>query len=119
MRTLGWLIALFVNCAVIAAFSPSVLEGDYVAFSVSALFASIGALLVLVRVKCLPTWGCAAMKLLCWAVPILTFIASLDSGVISGLEVYSLIFAGLLGWGSWRAFLLFDPSLTSRSSGTR
>ena len=119
MRTLGWLIALLVNCAVIAAFAPSMFEGDIVGFVVSALFAAIGVLLVAARVKRLPSWGHAAMKLLCWAVPVLALVASLDYGMVSGQEVYSLIFAVLLGWGSWRAFLLFDPSLTRRSSGTR
>ncbi|MBI5007585.1 MAG: hypothetical protein HZB95_10765 [Nitrosomonadales bacterium] len=119
MRTLGWLIALLVNCAVIAAFAPSMFEGDIVGFVVSALFAAIGVLLVAARVKRLPSWGHVAMKLLCWAVPVLALAASLDYGMVSGQEVYSLIFAVLLGWGSWRAFLLFDPSLTRRSSGTR
>ena len=118
MRTLGWFIALLVNCGVITTFAPSMFEGDIVGFVVSALFASIGVLLVAARVKRLPSWGHVAMKFLCWAVPILALAASLDYGMVSGLEVYSLIFAVLLGWGSWRAFLLFDPSLTLRSSGT-
>lgn len=119
MPTLGWLIALLVNCGVLAAFAPSMFEGDIVGFVVSALFAAICVLLVAARVKRLPSWGHVTMKILCWAVPVLALAASLDYGMVSGQEVYSLIFAVLLGWGSWRAFLLFDPSLTRRSSGTR
>ena len=118
MRTLGWLIALLVNFGVIAAFVPSMFDGDIVGFAVSALFAAIGALLVAARVKHLPSWGYTAMKLLCWAVPVFWLAGSLDYGMISGQEFYSLIFAVLLGWGSWRAFLLFAPSLTLRSRGT-
>lgn len=117
MRTFVWLIALLVNSAVIAAFSNSMLAGDIVGFIVSALFVAIGVLLVAARVERLPSWGHAAMKLLCWAVPVLSLVASFDYGMVSGQEVYSLIFAVLLGWGSWRTFLLFDPTLNLRSSG--
>ena len=109
MRTLGWLIALLANFGVIAAFSPSMFEGDIVGFVASALFAAICVLLIAVRVQRLPSWGHTAMKLLCWAVPVLALAGSLDYGRISGLEAYSLIFAVLLGWGSWRAFLLYAP----------
>jgi hypothetical protein len=49
------------------------------------------------------------MLLLCLAVPFLAFVGSLDLGTISGQEVISLILAVLLGFGSWRAFLLFAP----------
>lgn len=118
MRTLGWLIVLLVNCGVLAAFAPSMFEGDIMGFIVSALFAAIVVFLVAARVKRLPSWGNVVMKFFCWAVPVLALAGSLDYGMFSGQEVYSLIFAVLLGWGSWRAFLLFDPSLTPRSSGT-
>lgn len=109
MRTLGWLIALLVNCGVVFAFSPSMFEGEIIGFVVSALFTAICALLILARVQHLPSWGHAAMKLLCLAVPVLWLAGSLDYGMISGLEFYSLIFAVLLGWGSWRALLLCAP----------
>ena len=109
MRTLGWLIALLVNFGVIATFAPSMFDGDIVGFVVSVLFAAICILLVVARVQRLPSWGRTAMKLLCWAVPVLALVGSLDLGRISGLEFYSLIFAVLVGWGSWRAFLLYTP----------
>jgi Ca2+/Na+ antiporter len=109
MRTLGWIIALLVNLGVIAAFAPSMFYGDIVGFVVSALFAAICTLLVVARVQHLPSWGHTAMKLLCWAAPVLWLAGSLDYGMISGQEFYSLIFAVLLGWGSWRAFLLYAP----------
>lgn len=109
MRTLGWLIALLVNCSVLAAFVPSAFDGDVIAFAVSALFFAIGALLVAARVAHLPYWGYSAMKVLCLTVPISGFVGSLDSGRISGLEFYSLVFAVLFASGVWRAFLLYCP----------
>jgi len=119
MRTLGWLIALLVNFGVIAAFAPRMFYGDVVGFVVSTLFAAICALLVVARVQHLPSWAHTAMKLLCWAVPVLWLAGSLDKGMISGQEMYSIIFAVFLGWGSWRAFLLYSPRSTLRISGTR
>jgi hypothetical protein len=109
MRTLGWLIALLVNFGVIAAFAPSMFEGEFIGFVASALFVAVCVLLVVARVQRLPSWGHIAMKLLCWAVPVFALAGSLDYGRVSGLEFFSLIFAALLGWGSWRAFLLYAP----------
>ena len=109
MRTLGWLIALLVNFGVISAFAPGMFQGEFFSFIASVLFAAVCALLVVARVQRLPSWGHTVMKLLCWAVPFLALAGSLDYGMVSGLEVYSLIFAVLLGWGSWRAFLLYAP----------
>ena len=57
MRTLVWLIVLFANCGVFAAFAPSMFEGDIVGFVASILFAAIGVLLVAARIKRLPSWG--------------------------------------------------------------
>lgn len=109
MRTLGWLIALLVNCGAFAAFVPSALGGDVIAFAVSALFFAIGALLIAARVAHVPSWGYSAMKVLCLTVPFAGFVGSLDLGRISGLEFYSLVFAALFAWGMWRAFLLYCP----------
>ena len=113
MHTLSWLIVLLVNFGVIAAFAPSMADGDLVGTSVSALFAAISALLVAARFRHLPTWGHTAMKLLCWAIPVLALAGSLDYGIVSGQEILSLIVAALIGWGSWRAFLLFAPKANS------
>ena len=109
MRTLGWLIALLVNLFVVAAFAPSMLEGDIVGFVASALFATISALLIATRDQRLPSWGHTAMKVLCCAVPVLALAGALDYGRVSGLEMLSLIFAVLVGLGSRRALLLFAP----------
>ena len=109
MRTLGWLIALLVNCSVLAAFVPSAFNGDVIAFAVSAWFIAIGALLVTARIAHVPYWGYSAMRVLCFTVPIAGFVGSLDSGRISGLEFYSLVFAVLFAWGVWKAFLLYCP----------
>lgn len=109
MRTLSWLIALLTNLGVIVAFTPSAFEGDIVGIGASALFLAIGAFLVAARLGHPPAWSHKAMLLLCLAVPVLAFVGSLDLGIISGQEVISLIVAVLLGFGSWRAFLLFAP----------
>ena len=109
MRTLGWLIALLLNFGVVAAFAPSMFDGDIVGFVVSALFAAICVLLIAARIQHLPSWGHTAMKVLCCAVPVLGLAGSLDYGTVSGLEMISLVFALLVGLGSWRAFLLFAP----------
>jgi len=106
MRTLSWVIALLVSFSVIAAFLPSAFNGDIVGFSVSSLFTAIGALLVAARIKRLPSWGHATMKFLCWSVPVLALAGSLDYGIVSGQELFSLMLAVLFGWGIWHAFLL-------------
>jgi hypothetical protein len=109
MRTLSWLIALLANLGVIAGFVPSAIEGDIVGISASALFLVIGVLLVAARLDHPPAWGHKAMLSLCLAVPVLAFVGSLDLGIISGQEFVSIVVAVLLGFGSWRAFLLFAP----------
>lgn len=109
MRTLGWLIALLVNFGVIGAFAPTAFVGDVVSLFVSSLFAATGTLLIAARVGRLPFWSHIAMKLLCLAIPVSALLGSLDYGIISRQEFLSIIAAMLLGWGTWRAFLLFAP----------
>lgn len=109
MRTIGWLIALLLNGAVVAAFVPSAVTGDIGGLFGSALFAAICALLIAARIQRLPSWAYTAMKVLCCAVPVLGLAGALDYGRVSGLEILSLIFAVLVGLGSWHAFLLFAP----------
>lgn len=109
MQTLCWLIALLANLGVIAAFASSAFEGHIVGISASALFLVIAALLVAARLGHPPAWGHKVMLSLCLAVPVLAFVGSLDLGIISGQEFVSIVVAVLLGFGSWRAYLLFAP----------
>ena len=115
MKTLIWLLALFINLVVAMAFVPSVFEGDIPAQSrvvgavIGLLFLAICGFLVAGRIHRLPVWGRSGMKLLCSAIPISWLLGSLDHGMVSGLEFLSLVFAVFLGLGSWRAFLLFAP----------
>ncbi|MBI5790581.1 MAG: hypothetical protein HZA63_03805 [Rhodocyclales bacterium] len=115
MKTLVWSLVLLINLAVAIAFTPSVFEGDIPAQSraigivIGLLFLAICGFLIAARICRLPPWGRLGMKLLCSAIPLSWLLGSLDHGMISGLEFLSLIFAASLGWGSWRAFLLFPP----------
>lgn len=114
MRTLIWVIALLVSFGVIAAFTPSMLNGDIVGFAVSSLFTAIGTLLVAARIKRLPSWGHATMKRLCWSVPVLALVGSLDYGIVSGQELFSLILAVLFGWVYGMHFSLPSPNPVER-----
>lgn len=115
MKTLVWSFVLLINLGVVLAFAPSVLEGDAptesraVGVVVALLFLAICSLLIAARLNRLPSWGHSGMKLLCAAIPFLWLLGSLDHGMVSGLEFFSLVFAALLGWGSWRAFVFFPP----------
>ena len=115
MKTLVWSFVLLINLGVVLAFAPSVLEGDAptesraVGVVVALLFLTICGLLISARLNRLPSWGSSGMKLLCAAIPLLWLLGSLDHGMVSGLEFLSLVFAALLGWGSWRAFMFFPP----------
>lgn len=123
MKSLIWLFALIINLVGAMAFVPSVFEADIPAHS-RAIGAVIGLLLFMIcgflvaeRIHRLPVWGHSGMKLLCSTIPVSWLLGSLDHGMISGLEFISLILAAFLGWGSWRAFLLFaprpDPSIST------
>ena len=46
-----------------------------------------------------------AAKFICAAVPAIVFVGSLDGGRISGQEIYAIIFAALIGWLNWAAFI--------------
>lgn len=115
MKTLVWLLALILNLVVATAFVPSVFEGGIPAQSraigavIGLLFLAVCGFLIAARIHRLPVWGRSGMKLLCSAIPLSWLLGSLDHGMISGLEFLSLIFVAFLGWGSWRAFLLFPP----------
>jgi hypothetical protein len=114
MRTLIWSLVLLVNLAIAVAFAPSVFEPDlpaqsrFIAALVGMLFSTVFGFLIAARHFSLPIWGRSMMKLLCSAIPLSFLLGSLDSDKISGQESISLIFAALLGWGTWRAFLNFS-----------
>ena len=113
MRTTGWLIALVLNCAAIALFAPGLFEvgapaqGRVIGGGIAALFLAVTVLLVLARFSHLPSWGPQVMRYLCASIPVLWAIGSLDHGILSGLELLSVVFISLFAWGTWRAFKLF------------
>jgi hypothetical protein len=113
MRTLGWLIILLLNLGIATTFAPLVFDGEApvqsrtVGAMVTLLFFCISSLLIAARFHRSPSWAHPAMKILCWAVPVLWLLGSLDYGMVSGLEFLSLIFAAAIAWASWRAFLFF------------
>jgi hypothetical protein len=113
MRTAGWLIALVLNCAVIAIFVPALFEvgapaqGRIVSGGIVALFLAVVFLLVAARFSRLPSWGTQVMRYLCASIPVVWAIGSLDYGMLSGLEWLSVVFIALFAWGTWRAFKLF------------
>lgn len=115
MRTVGWLVALLLNCAVVVAFAPSVFEVDApakaraISAGATLVFLSIAVLLALARLARLPSWGSQAMLYLCISVPVLWLLGSLDHGILSGQEVLSVLLISLFAWGTWRAFSLFPP----------
>ena len=113
MRTTGWLIALVLNCAVIAICAPAIFEvgapaqGRIVGGGIAALFLAVAYLLVAARFSRLPSWGPQVMRYLCASIPVVWVIGSLDHGILSGLELLSVVFISLFAWGTWRAFKLF------------
>jgi hypothetical protein len=115
MKTFVWSLVLLGNLAVALAFASLVFKGDITSESsimgiiFGLLFFAICGMLIAARINCVPPWGRLGMKLLCSAVPLSWLLGSLDSGMISGLELISLIFPAFFGWASWRAFLLFAP----------
>lgn len=115
MKSILWLLALLINLGVAMAFVPAAFESGIPAHSralgavIGSLFLALCCFLVAGRMDRLPVWGRSGIKVLCAAIPSSWAIGSLDHGTISGLEFLSLFFAVFLGWGSWRAFLLFPP----------
>lgn len=124
MRTLGWLVALILNAALGLLPVALVLEselppGDRLAAGLAAaLVFGVVLFLVLARVGRLPSWGVPSMRWLCLSYAILWLLGSLDNGILSGQELWSLVLVSLLAWGTWKAFLLFAVrGLTSHSNG--
>ncbi len=121
MRTVGWLIALILNCSVIAVFSTSFFEigapaqERLLGGGIATLFLAVAVLLVLARFSRLPSWGPQVMRYLCASIPVLWAISSLDHGILSGLEFLSVVLIALFAWGTWRVFQLFPPRAQSHS----
>jgi hypothetical protein len=110
LRTIAWLIAVFVNASVAAAFAFSALEigtepkDRIIGLAVAALFTAVVTLLVSARVEAMPSWGPGAMRCLCLCIPFFWLLASLDYGIVSGKEVLSFLLVSLLAWGTWHVF---------------
>lgn len=115
MRTIVWFLALVINAAVAALFAPVVLNVHVLLVSrlaiagVVSVLLAICALLVAVRLRRAPQWGSQTMRWLCAAGPMLWLLGSLDTGRVSGLELWSVLLMTLLAWGSWNAFKLNQP----------
>ena len=115
VRTVGWLTVLILNVALAVAFAPSVFESGtpattrVIGGAVVATFVGVSALLLLIRVGKLPSWGAAAMRVSCLGIPAIWLIGALDRGIVSGLEAASVVFVSLLMWSTWRVFILVTP----------
>lgn len=112
MRTVGWLVALLLNCALVSAFAPSLFQSSApiearAVCAVMVLFGlAIASLLVLARLARLPSWGGQAMRYLCVLLPVLWLVGSFDRGILSGQELLSVALVSIFAWGTWRAFKL-------------
>jgi hypothetical protein len=116
MRTLGWLCALLLNAAlacvaILYVFEPepSVSERAF-AGAAATVLAFIVILLLLARFGSLPRWAPNAMRLVCAGVPLVFILGSLDLGIISGLEIISIVFASAFAWGTWYAFSRYSKT---------
>jgi len=112
MKTIIWLLAPLIDGAAVVLYAsslsidqpPSLLLWS---ISLMILFLSLGCLVVASRFVGLRARYHESAKLLCASLPVIMFIGSLDLGIISGLEIVSIIFSALLGWLNWRAFLQY------------
>lgn len=115
MRTVGWLLVFLLNGAVGVVFSQSIFEVGAPSSTkvfgalVGTLCLAVILLLVQRRLARSPAWARPAMRCLCFCFPALWLLGSLDHGILSGLEIWSVLLVGLLSWGTWRAFNLFPP----------
>lgn len=115
MRTLAWLVAILLNVAAAVAFAAPAFDEGVTAMerlglvALATLFLAITTLLVLARFSRLPRWGDRATRYLCASLPVLWLVGSLDGGVLSGQEAWSVLLISLFAWGTWRAFRLLQP----------
>ena len=112
MKTLGWLVALVGNFLISLAFIQPLLDAE-APLKVRAISAAIAlvsftatTLLILAKASRIPTHGLKIMRYLCFSIPVLWLLGSLDYGIISGQEFLSSFFVALISWGTWHAFIL-------------
>lgn len=116
MKTIFWAVVLLMNFAAIAAFGTALLDSrvpataQIISVAFVAVFLTKSSLLVAARLNRTPSWAKTVMKVLCCGVPLLWLAGSFDHGMVSGLEVISVLFVALFGLASWRAFLMFAPT---------
>ncbi len=114
MRTAFWLVGLLLHVGLMSALVFAAFDQEMsikelaVCLSLALLFLAFALLLVLQKLHRLPLWGSRAMKYLCFGLPVLWLLGSLDHGIVSGLEIGSIVAVSLLAWGTWRAFNLFS-----------
>src|SRR5262245_13656034 len=114
MRTLGWIVAILVNGALAVAFLPGVTAPDVPIMTrlltvlVVTGLATAVLFLLMARLRHVPSWLPRAMRYLCLSFPILWLVGSLDHGIVSGLELLSVVAIALLAWGTWHVFRLFQ-----------
>lgn len=121
IRTFGWLIVLVLNVALGLLPAALIVESDLpfagrltAGFAVVVVWAAV-LLLISARVGRLPSWGISVMRWLCLSYAVLWLLGSLDNGILSGQELWSVFLVALLAWGTWKAFMLFAVrDLTSR-----
>jgi hypothetical protein len=110
MRIAVCLLLAAVNALLAAAFTSIALDAEApipvkLAFGVAALaMAAAAGLLTANPFIQLPSATVAAFRVWCFALPALYFIASLDSGMISGQEFLLGVFVAGFSWATWRAF---------------
>lgn len=122
MRTLGWLCAVLLNAALACGAILFAVEPEQAvtarAFASAAViaFLAVVVFLLLARLRHLPHWAPNAMRLICASVPVVFFLGSLDLGIVSGLEIYSILLASLFAWGNLACvYAQFNNGLTCRS----
>lgn len=115
MRTLYWASVLMLDLAVIAILAPSIWASDVapwnrvVAALVAVLFAALCAMLLFARLRTASSRAAFTMRVLCSAVPVLWLAGSFDHGMVSGLELVSVVLAALYAWANWKAFAMHVP----------
>lgn len=113
MKNLVLLFALLINgpFLVMAGFAAAESELDaaprITAGLVTLALATSLVLLLLARVRRLPSHGSRLMACLCLAVPLLWLVGSMDSGIISGQEWAFLVVVCVIAAGTWFAFKSF------------
>ena len=115
MRTVICLFVALLNIA----FAGIAFAGVFAAASLSAkvpatfyvaqvplavLATAAAALLVLARLGRQPSWGTAAMRIVCLGVPSVCLLGSLDYGILSDLELLLLLVVTALYLATWYAY---------------